>query len=250
MLDWGGQDGGVRPTAEAVARPSRWYTRGYTFGRGAFLMRRLGFLLILPILLSWGASPAAAQSRFRGLEMGTQFGRGIAELTMDGVRVDESKSGVFFGFLTTHRVVGPLALQGELNLAVKGGRSAGEVQGQPILFDLDLTYLELPLYAVLQSPRIAAVTGFRAFAGASLEPLVGCEIELVDSPGGARPGCRDLVAGLDLGLTAGVGMDIYLEGLTIRLDLRRTIGQRDVTLDGEAPLRNRTTVVSVGLMLF
>lgn len=208
--------------------------------------------LILPLLILAGltAAPAAAQSRFQGLELGTQFGRGIAELTVAGQRVDQSKSGVFFGFLATHRVAGPLALQGELNLSVKGGRSAGEVQGLPVLFDIDLTYLEVPVFAVLHSPRVADVVAFRAFGGGSLEPLVGCEIELVDSPGSARPDCRDLIRSLDLGLTVGVGADLFLEGLTVRLDLRRTVGQRRVNVEGDAELRNRTTVVSVGLMLF
>lgn len=207
-------------------------------------------LRVLGILVLTVASTGSAQSRLQGLELGTQFGRGIAELTVAGQRVDQSKSGVFFGFLATHRVAGPLALQGELNLAVKGGRSAGEVQGQPILFDLDLTYLEVPVFAVLLSPKIAGLVGFRAFAGGSLEPLVGCEVELVDSPGSARPDCRDLINSLDLGLTAGVGADVYLEGLTIRLDLRRTVGQRQVNREGDADVRNRTTVLSVGLMLF
>jgi hypothetical protein len=84
----------------------------------------------------------------------------------------------------------------------------------------------------------------------SLEPLVGGEIELVDSPGGASPVCRDLIRSQELGLTVGVGADLYLEGLTVRLDLRRTAGQRRVNIEGDAELRNRTTVVSVGLMLF
>lgn len=211
----------------------------------------LRYPLSLLVLLALGtAAPATAQSRLQGLEIGTQFGRGLTELTVGGERVDESKDGVFFGFLATHRVIGPLALQGELNLTVKGGRSAGEVGGAPVLFDIDLTYLELPLHAVLQSPRIASVVGLRAFGGGSLAPLVGCEIELVDSPGSARPDCRDLIRGLDLGLTAGVGADLYLEGLTVRLDARRTFGRRRVNAEGDAELRNRATVVSVGLMLF
>ncbi len=205
----------------------------------------LPFLLLVVVVQT-----ATAQAGRRGLEIGTQFGRGIAELTVGGARVDESKGGIFFGFMATRRVFGPLALQGELNLAVKGGRSAGEVEGQPILFDLDLTYMEVPLFAVLHSPRMADVVGFRAFAGGSLEPLVGCEVEVVGSPGGSRPDCRDLINSLDLGLTAGVGADVYLEGLTIRLDLRRTIGQRQVNREGDSDVRNRTTVLSVGLMLF
>jgi hypothetical protein len=207
-------------------------------------------LLVLGILVLSVASTGSAQSRLQGLELGTQFGRGIAELTVDGQRVDQSKSGVFFGFLATHRVAGPLALQGELNLSVKGGRSAGEVQGLPVLFDIDLTYLEVPVFVELHSPRVADLVAFRAFGGGSLEPLVGCEIELVDSPGAARPDCRGLIRSLDLGLTVGVGADLYLEGLTVRLDLRRTVGQRRVNVEGDAELRNRTTVVSVGLMLF
>jgi hypothetical protein len=206
--------------------------------------------LLLGGLAVAGAGTATAQSRLQGLEIGTQFGRGVAELTVAGARVDESKAGVFFGFLATRRVIGPLSLQGELNLAVKGGRSTGEVEGQPILFDLDLTYLEVPIFAVLHSPRIAEMVGFRVFGGGSLEPLMGCEVEVVGSPGGARPDCRDLITSLDLGLTAGVGADVYLEGLTIRLDLRRTIGQRQVNREGDTPVRNRTTVLSVGLMLF
>lgn len=213
-------------------------------------MHQIRTLLLLGGLAVIGVGTAAAQSRLQGLEIGTQFGRGLTELTVGGERVDESKDGVFFGFLASHRVVGPLALQGELNLTVKGGRSAGEVQGAPVLFDIDLTYLELPLHAVLQSPRIAGVVGLRAFGGGSLAPLVGCEIELVDSPGSARPDCRDLIRGLDLGLTAGIGADLYLEGLTVRLDLRRTFGQRRANAEGDAELRNRATVVSVGLMLF
>lgn len=208
------------------------------------------FLALPILLLVVTVQTATAQAGRRGLEIGTQFGRGIAELTVGGARVDESKGGVFFGFLATHRLIGPLSLQGELNLAVKGGRSAGEVEGQPILFDLDLTYMEVPLLAVLHSPRIAGVTGFRAFAGGSLGPLVGCEVEVVGSPGGARPDCRDLINSLDLGLTAGVGADVYLEGLTIRLDLRRTDGQRQINREGGSDVRNRTTVLSVGLMLF
>ncbi|MFN2317257.1 MAG: porin family protein [Gemmatimonadales bacterium] len=191
-----------------------------------------------------------AQARRQGLEIGTQFGRGIAGLTVGGARLDESKGGIIFGFMATRHVFGPLALQGELNLVVKGGRSTGEMAGEPIRFDLDLTYMEVPVFAVLHSPRIAEVVGFQAFAGGSLEPLVGCEVEVVDSPGGARPDCRDLITSLDLGLTAGVGLDVFLEGLTIRLDLRRTDGQRQVNREGNTPVRNRTTVLSVGLMLF
>lgn len=213
-------------------------------------MRQIPTLLLLGGLAVGGVGTATAQSRLQGLEIGTQFGRGVAELTVGGTRVDESKGGVFFGFLATHRLIGPLALQGELNLAVKGGRSAGEVDGQPILFDLDLTYLEVPVFAVLHSPRVAGVAGFRVFAGGSLEPLVGCEVEVVGSPGGSRPDCRDLINSLDLGLTAGVGADVYLEGLTFRVDLRRTNGQRQVNREGDTPVRNRTTVLSVGLMLF
>jgi len=209
-------------------------------------------LVVVPLwlVLLATALPVAAQPRPQRLEIGTQFGRGVSELTVDGARVDESKTGIFFGFLASARLAGPFALQGELNLSVKGGRTLGEVEGQPLLFDIDLIYLQIPVYLVARSPRIGELIGFRVYGGGSLEPLVGCQLELVGSPGASRPDCRDLVAGLDLGLAAGAGVDVYLTGLTIRADLRRTDGQRRINPDATTAVRNRTTVLSVALMLF
>lgn len=213
------------------------------------MARPTAVVLLWSFLLA--LSPAArAQSSSQRLEIGPHFGRVRSELTVGGARVDQPKTGVFFGFLGSARVVGPLALQGELNLSVKGGRTIGEVAGEPLLFDIDLSYLEIPVYLVVRTPRIGGVVGFRAYGGASLEPLVGCELELVGSPGSSRPDCRDLLAGLDLGVGGGAGVDLFLEGLTIRADVRRSVGQRRVNPEATTAVHNRATTFAVALLLF
>lgn len=139
---------------------------------------------------------------------------------------------------------------GQINLAVKGGTTNAVIPATPT--DLELVYLEFPVFVALKTPRIMNTAVGRIYGGASLEQRVGCEI-LVSTPDPQSPQpppCRTLLKNHDWSWGVGVGLDLVFQGVTTRIDLRRMIGQQNLLLENSTPLRNRATILSGAVMLF
>ncbi len=108
-------------------------------------------VLLMVLLLVAAAGIAEAQSP----ALGVRAGASLARLAGGGAeRLDGVRAGAAIGVLASVDVAGPLALQTELTWVRKGGK--GTLQGfeEPIAFDLEIDYLQLPLLAAVRLPML------------------------------------------------------------------------------------------------
>jgi hypothetical protein len=200
------------------------------------------------MLLLLAAAPAAAQREHA--DLGFQVGYSRARFS-DQSGLGESRNGSVFGVFLGTPVAGPLSAQAELFLVKKGGGLTAVVSNIPVQVSLQLVYLELPLLA-----RIAVPVGGRfhpnLFGGGAVALNIGCDIQ-AEIPGVIAQQACDETAGqlevnsFDFAAVMGAGIEYDWRDSSARLEIRRTIGLRDVA-PGD-PTKNRTWGILFGITL-
>lgn len=208
-----------------------------------------GFLLVLA-LLAW-PSEALAQ-RYPG---GFKIGVNMVELQEEGGDLPDFGRRLRFvggGFLT-FRVSPRFAIQPELLISQKGGEFDRQLAGQTATTVFDLSYWELPLLARFhlfqhRNSRTHVVLGpaFGFNRDATVELRVG----------GATVNQSDLgeaVENVDVGLMAGLGIELRQGGWGLLADLRYTHGTSNVfssDFDPDADARNRSLSALFGVVIY
>jgi hypothetical protein len=202
----------------------------------------------IALLLLLAAAPAAAQREHA--DLGFQVGYSRARFS-DQSGLDESRNGSAFGVFLGQPVAGPLSAQVELFLVKKGGGLTAVVSNTPVQLSLQLVYLELPLLA-----RLAVPVGGRfhpnVFGGGAVALNIGCDIQ-AEVPGViSQVACDEaapdfVINSFDFGAVIGAGIEYDWRDSSARLEIRQTIGLREVA-PGD-PTKNRTWGILFGITL-
>lgn len=215
-------------------------------------MRRgtvVGLLLVLVLLAV--PSEALAQ-RYPG-----GFKLGISLVELQGESGDFPDFGRRLrlsggGFLTIE-VSSRFAVQPELLISQRGGDFADEVAGQSATTLINLSYWELPLLARFHlfqhnNSRTHVVLG-PAFSFNR-----GAEVELqVDGSTVNQAPIDEVVENFDLGLVAGVGIELRQGSWGLLADLRYTHGTSNVftpEFDPDLDVRNRALSALFGVVIY
>jgi len=194
------------------------------------------------------AAPAAAQNEHS--DLGFQLGYSRARFSADQSGLGESRSGSLFGAFVGTSVAGPVSAQAEIFLAKKGGGLSTVVDNIPVEVSVQLVYIEVPLLA-----RLAIPLGGRlhptVFGGGSVALNIGCDIQ-AEIPGLlAQQACGDAgdvaVNTFDLGAVIGAGFEYDWRNSNLRLEIRQTLGLRQVSPDDTA--KNRAWAILLGITL-
>jgi hypothetical protein len=206
---------------------------------------RLTPIAMIGMLL--GAVPCGLHAQGNRRALGFELGYSRATFAPSGLS-DAREGGLIGGFIG-QRIRGPVSAQIELLLTTKGGALAVDTPSGPARAAVQLVYIELPLLA-----RVAVPLGSRlhpvVLGGGSYALSVGCEFQ-VDVPGAfGQVRCDQAGTGLelvqsDMSAILGGGLEYLWRGSTVRLELRRFIGLRNVVEGGEG--KNRAWVVLFGI---
>ena len=205
---------------------------------------------LLCALLAAGpaATPGAAQREHA--DLGFQLGYSRARFSGDQSGLGESRNGSLFGVFLGTPVAGPLSAQAEIFLAKKGGGLSTAVAGIPVQVSIQLVYVEVPLLARFAIPLGGSVHP-NVFGGGSVGLNIGCDIQ-AEVPGViAQQSCTEAgdlsVNTIDLGAVFGAGVEYDWRDSSARLEVRQTIGLREVA-PGDAA-RNRSWAILFGISL-
>jgi hypothetical protein len=206
---------------------------------------RLTPIAMIGMLL--GAVPCGLHAQGNRRALGFELGYSRATFAPSGLS-DAREGGLIGGFIG-QRISAPVSAQIELLLTTKGGALAVDTPSGPARAAVQLVYIELPLLA-----RVAVPLGSRlhpvVLGGGSYALSVGCEFQ-VDVPGAfGQVRCDQAGTGLelvqsDMSAILGGGLEYLWRGSTVRLELRRFIGLRNVVEGGEG--KNRAWVVLFGI---
>ncbi len=203
---------------------------------------------LLASFLLIAAVPAAAQDEHS--DLGFQLGYSRARFSNDQSGLAESRNGSLFGVFLGTPVAGPLNAQAEIFLSKKGGGLSTVVETVPIQVSVQLVYIEVPLLA-----RFVVPLGGRlhpnVFGGGSLGLNIGCDIQ-AEVPGLlAQQACDEAgdvsVNTFDFGAVIGAGFEYDWRDSNARLEIRQTIGLREVSPGDTA--KNRAWAILVGITL-
>ncbi|HEX2451347.1 MAG TPA: porin family protein [Gemmatimonadales bacterium] len=205
-------------------------------------------LPVLAVCFLCIAAPAGAQAEHS--DLGFQIGYSRARLSGDQSGLAESRNGALFGVFLGAPVAGPLNLQAELFLAKKGGGLSTTINTVPIEISVQLVYVELPLLARLVIP-VGGPLHPNLFGGGSVALNIGCDIQ-AEVPGlVAQQSCDEVgtieANTFDLGAVVGAGIEYDWRKSNARLEIRQTIGLREVAPGGAA--KNRVWAVLFGITL-
>lgn len=202
-------------------------------------------IAMIGMLLGAVAGGLHAQGSRRAL--GFELGYSRASFVPGGL--SGVREGSLIGGFIGQRISGPVSAQIELLVSTKGGALAVDTPSGPTRAAVQLVYIELPLLA-----RVALPLGRRlhpvVLGGGSYALSVGCEFQL-DVPGAfGQLRCDQAGTGLelvqsDLSAILGGGLEYLWHRSTVRLELRRFIGLRNVVEGGEG--KNRAWVALFGI---
>jgi hypothetical protein len=194
------------------------------------------------------AAPAAAQDEHS--DLGFQLGYSRARFSGNQTGLAESRSGSLFGVFLGLPVAGPLNAQLEVFLARKGGGLSTVVADIPLQVSVQLVYIEMPVLARFVIPLGGRVHP-NVFGGGSVALNIGCDIQ-AEIPGLlAQQACDEAsdvaVHTLDFGAVLGAGLEYDWRDSNARLEIRQTIGLREVAPGDTA--RNRAWALLFGITL-
>lgn len=182
-----------------------------------------------------GAVPQGISAQEPGTQLGFELGFSRARFQPADAQAASRDGSLIAGFIT-RRIAGPLSGQVELMFSRKGGSlttpgAAGTVQ---------LIYVEVPVLARVTLPvgRLRPVL----LGGGSFAVSVGCELQ-VQGPDNIEQqrcdgaGADPALAGTDLSAIVGAGLEYPWRGSHVRLEIRRTIGAKNLLAND--PLKNR-----------
>lgn len=194
------------------------------------------------------AAPLAAQDEHA--DLGFQLGYSRARFSGEQSGLGESRNGSLFGVFLGTPVAGPFNLQGELFLIKKGGGLSTTVETIPVQVSIQLIYLELPVLARFVIP-VGGRLHPNVFGGGSVALNLGCDIQ-AEVPGLVAQQACDEAAGLevnsfDYAAVIGAGIEYDWRKSNARLEIRQTIGLREVA-PGD-PAKNRLWAILFGITL-
>ena len=206
--------------------------------------------LIGLVLLSMGATTAAAQQR----EYGLKVGPAIATIVYDSAPPDSNllapgddaqyrrKVGAGGGGFVVLPLAGPLSVQIETLFSPKGGKLP-EQAGATLL----VNYVEFPVLARI-TPVRSTSTSFHLFAGPSADFRLNAQFKVAQSAGGITSGVKEDVTSstkpFELALIGGGGLNI---GRHAVVDARYSWGLSRVNKeDAPLDLHNRVLTVLAG----
>lgn len=203
---------------------------------------------LIAACLLLAAQPVAAQDEHS--DLGFQLGYSRAKFSDDQSGLGESRSGSLFGVFLGTPVAGPLNGQAELFLSKKGGGLSTVVEGVPVQVSVQLVYIELPLLARLVIP-VGGRLHPNVFGGGSLALNIGCDIQ-AEIPGLlAQQACDEAgdveVTTIDAGAVIGAGIEYDWRDSNARLEIRQTIGLREISPGDTA--KNRAWAILFGITL-
>lgn len=162
---------------------------------------------LVPVLMV-GAGQAAAQVR-----VGPVIGANLATVGGEDAEDFKSTMGVVFGAFASLEISPRFAIQPQVLYSMKGAKE-DEFDSK-----LRLNYIQVPVLAQIRFPGSSSVTPY-LLLGPSLGFKASCKIEVA----GESIDCDDTdteVAGTDLSLIGGVGLDV---GPNVTLALRYDYG--------------------------
>lgn len=194
------------------------------------------------------AMPIAAQDEHS--DVGFQLGYSRARFSADESGLAESRSGSVFGVFVGAPLAGPLNAQAELFLVRKGGGLSTVVDDIPVDVSVQLVYIEMPLLARFVIP-LGGRLHPNVFGGGSVALNIGCDIQ-AEIPGLlAQQACDEAgdvsVTALDFGAVFGAGIEYDWRDSNARIEIRQTIGFREVSSGDTA--KNRAWAVLFGITL-
>ena len=206
--------------------------------------RPLDFFLLGLFLV---AVPSGARAQESATQLGLELGYSHAQFVSAGGGGSWRDGSLIAGFLT-RRLAGPVSGQLEVMFSRRGGGLSATGAGGTIAGTAQLIYVEVPLLARLTLPvgRLRTVL----LGGGSFAVSVGCELQVAgpdnieqqpcDGPAAVVP-----VAGSDFSAVLGGGLEYPWKGSHLRLEVRRTIGLRDVATSPD--VKNRVWAVLLGI---
>jgi hypothetical protein len=203
------------------------------------------FIVIVGLLL--GAAPSGLRAQGSRPGLGFELGYSRASFAPGGLT--GAREGSLIGGFISQRISGPLSAQIELLFTTKGGALTAGTPVGPAPAAVQTVYVEIPLLARVVLPlgrRVSPVL----LGGGSYALSVGCEFQ-VDAPGSfGQTRCDQAGTGLqlvksDMSAIVGGGVEYRWRSSTVRLELRRFIGLRNV-VQGSAG-KNRVWVALFGI---
>lgn len=198
----------------------------------------------LALLLA--AAPVAVGAQTSATQLGFELGYSQARFAASGTTGDPRDGSVIAGFLT-RRFGGPVSGQVEVMFSRRGGGLTATGPGGTVTGSAQLIYVELPLLmrAALPVGRLRPVL----LGGGSFAVAVGCELEAV-APGNEQQPCDGAgavvpLAGSDFSAVVGGGLEAPFRNSYVRLELRRTIGFRDIAAGQD--IKSRVWAVLLGV---
>ena len=203
---------------------------------------------LLVACLAFAAAPASAQREHA--DLGFQLGFSRARFGGDQSGLGESRSGSAFGVFLGTPVAGPVNAQAEIFLVKKGGGLTAVVGTTPLEVSVQLIYIEMPLLARFVIP-LGGRLHPNVFGGGALAINIGCDIQ-AEVPGLlAQQACDEggnlAVNAFDVGAVIGAGFEYDWRDSNARLEIRQTVGLREVS-PGD-PAKNRAWAILFGITL-
>lgn len=198
------------------------------------------------LVISWGAALGQAP-----LKLGFRGGVSISSLDFDSESVDlDSRTAFSGGGFLVIDLAGNWAIQTEVLYVPKGGKDkqmATDVDGVELgefTTTFQINYLEIPVLvrAALGSSPV------HVLAGPALAFNKSSKITASNVPGfGDIDEEWDGIAGTDIGLVFGVGVDLPVGFGEIVFDARYTLGLSNVNDTNGAEIKNRAFLISGGV---
>jgi hypothetical protein len=209
------------------------------------MLRRSQFCLVLAGLV--GVLPGALRAQGRDTQIGFELGYSHARFSPVGVSSATQEGSIIAGFLS-RRIAGPLSGQIELMLSRRGGGLSAPDASGTFLGTAQLVYIEVPVLARITVPvgRLRPVL----LGGGSFAVSVGCELQVAGADNVEQERCDGdsatvALAGSDFNAVFGGGLEYTTRSATLRLELRRIVGLRNLAPGQD--LKNRVWAVLAGI---
>lgn len=202
----------------------------------------------VPLILALAfVTPSTAHGQ-QLLSLGLRGGISQATMTLSGDASPSGRTGFLVGPTGTIWLSDGLGIQFDALYVTKGFRPDAATG---VTTTLDLSYLDVPVTAVFNLPRVSAgMFQARLQGGAALGFRVQCAV----TDGGAAVGIQDCnpdnVATFDLGLVGGAGVKIGRGRGGFTLDATYTFGLLDANISENNTLsaKNRALMISAGFL--
>jgi len=188
-----------------------------------------------------GALPAQRLRSYIGVELGYSG----SDLGGSGAGNIHMRNGALTGVYFFTPLTQFLGAQPELLFTSRGGRTTVRVvsTGELADYNLDLTYIEVPILFRAFVPFPSGRTRLTLLGGMSPAFRIGCTVQLRTSSGEVRGPCVAQagvsIRSFDYSVVAGGGISVRVGRSPVALEGRYTRGFREV-ISNTAPLLNRS----------